>query len=90
MVLVIYTASLNECRSFYTSLGLTFTTEQHGTGPIHYAAELPHLLLELYPPRNGRTTGPLRLELHLPTPTTTPPTRRVLQDPDGRTIVLTT
>ena len=35
--------------SFYEMLGLRFQEEQHGKGPIHWAAEFNGLVLEIYP-----------------------------------------
>ncbi|MCC9602855.1 VOC family protein [Stieleria sp. JC731] len=35
--------------SFYEMLGLRFQEEQHGSGPIHWAAELDALVMEVYP-----------------------------------------
>lgn len=35
--------------SFYEMLGLRFQEEQHGRGPIHWAAELDALVMEVYP-----------------------------------------
>jgi catechol 2,3-dioxygenase-like lactoylglutathione lyase family enzyme len=34
-LLVLYTPQLEECRDFYTRLGLAFAAEQHGHGPAH-------------------------------------------------------
>ena len=43
--------------AFYQSLGLTFTEEQHGKGPLHYSAPLGDGIIEIYPLRP--TTKPL-------------------------------
>lgn len=40
-------------RRFYEALGLTFATEQHGAGPVHYASVLGETVLEIYPRRAG-------------------------------------
>jgi len=37
---------------FYTLLGIRFHDEQHGTGPVHWAAELDDLVLEVYPAKS--------------------------------------
>jgi hypothetical protein len=34
---------------FYEALGLTFTEEQHGAGPVHFACEQEGFVIELYP-----------------------------------------
>lgn len=90
-LLVIYTQQLGACRAFYAGLGLRLVEEQHGSGPIHYAAELPGLVLELYPAASAdRATGRLRLGL-----TVAPEIldrlgvtggRGVIHDPDGRAV----
>ncbi|KQV13652.1 hypothetical protein [Kitasatospora sp. Root107] len=89
-LLVLYTPQLEECRRFYTSLGLAFTAERHGRGPEHYAAVLPDgTVLELYPARPGRRTHALRLGLAVPGDITDPPLgpgRHQLTDPDGRIV----
>ena len=36
-------------REFLSALGLEFVSEQHGTGPVHYATRLGGLVLEIYP-----------------------------------------
>ncbi len=36
-------------RAFYETRGLVFVSEQHGTGPKHYAAVGLDYVLELYP-----------------------------------------
>jgi catechol 2,3-dioxygenase-like lactoylglutathione lyase family enzyme len=89
-LLVIYTERLEECRDFYTALGLTLAREQHGTGPVHYAAELDGgLVLEIYPAPHDRVTGRLRLAFTVPATPERPPGTRTLPDPDGRTVVVT-
>lgn len=89
-LLVIYTPQLEECRAFYTALGLAFTAEQHGQGPAHYAAVLGDgTVFELYPSRPGRQTDTLRLGLAVPGSAANPPLapgRHQLKDPDGRTV----
>lgn len=89
-LLVLYSPQLEQCRGFYTGLGLTFTAEQHGPGPEHYAAVLADgTVFELYPARPGRWTDSLRLGLTIPGNTAIPrlaPGRHILTDPDGRTI----
>lgn len=94
-LLVLYTPRLEDCRRFYADLGLAFTAERHGRGPEHYAAVLPDgLVLELYPARDDRLTGALRLGLGLAVDAevTSPPLapgRHRLVDPDGRTVEIT-
>ena len=91
-LLVLYSPRLEECRRFYGDLGLRFVTEQHGTGPVHYATTFADgTVLELYPARPGRETGALRLGLTVPGTGATPPLApgpHVLTDPDGRTLAV--
>jgi len=86
MLLVIYTAMLEECRAFYTGLGLVFAKEQHGSGPEHYAAELPGLVFELYPASATKFTGTLRLGFELPATPNLLPGRHVFTDPESRVV----
>ncbi|MET9853808.1 glyoxalase/bleomycin resistance/dioxygenase family protein [Streptomyces sp. NPDC006450] len=89
-LLVLYTARWEECRRFSADLGLTFTAERHRRGPEHYAAVLPDgMVLELYPARDDRLTGALRLGLAVDAEVTRPPLapgRHRFVDPDGRTV----
>nr|WP_202511379.1 VOC family protein [Streptomyces sp. SID3343] len=89
-MVVIYTDELEACREFYTSIGLEFVPERHGSGAEHYAAVLGGgVVLELYPARSGRrVTGYLRLGL---TVVGSPLAvgRHVLTDPDGRAVDVT-
>ncbi|MCT9934379.1 VOC family protein [Planotetraspora sp. A-T 1434] len=89
ILLVIYTSKLEECRSFYASLGLDLTAEQHGDGPRHFAAVLADGgVLELYPATSGRETGALRLGFSVDRAASLPSGVHVLRDPDGRAVEL--
>lgn len=48
-LLVLKTHQVEALRSFYEAIGLAFVEEQHGSGPVHYAAELGATVVELYP-----------------------------------------
>ena len=48
-LLVLKTHNLPVVVSFYQSLGLTFTEERHGKGPLHYSAPLGDAIIEIYP-----------------------------------------
>ncbi|WDI40410.1 VOC family protein [Bremerella sp. P1] len=37
---------------FYQSLGLHFTQEQHGKGPLHWASEINGFVMEIYPAKS--------------------------------------
>jgi catechol 2,3-dioxygenase-like lactoylglutathione lyase family enzyme len=86
VLLVIYTAMLEECRAFYTGLGLVFVKERHGAGPEHYAAELPGLVFELYPATGTKLTGSLRLGFDLPATAGLPLGRHLFTDPEARVV----
>lgn len=86
-LLVIYTGRLDACVTFYTDLGLPLAREQHGSGPVHYAAELNGgLVLELYPGAPDQTTGRLRLGFSVPAAAGLPAGRHRRTDPDGRVV----
>lgn len=88
-LLVIYTVQLDAVRDFYLGLGLPLVREQHGAGPVHYAAEMAGgLVVEFYPGKPDRATGRLRLGFTV-TGGRYPPGERILSDPDGRTVVVT-
>ncbi|NAS21089.1 VOC family protein [Herbidospora sp. NEAU-GS84] len=85
-LIVVYTDRLDECRAFYTGLGLTFEKERHGTGPEHFSATLGSTVFELYPAGDRPPTGRLRLGFTLPSGPGREPGRHT--DPDGRTVDL--
>ncbi|HEX2731005.1 MAG TPA: hypothetical protein VHM70_05345 [Polyangiaceae bacterium] len=39
-LLVLRCQDLERSRQFYAALGLVFTSEQHGSGPVHYLIEV--------------------------------------------------
>lgn len=95
MLLVIYTARLEECRAFYSELGFTLAPEQHGSGPLHYSTRFSRTTLCEFYPASDRSpaTGPgLRLSLtlrpHPASPSPLPPGDHTLTDPDGRRLLL--
>ena len=52
-LLVLRATDLEQTRRFYEALGLVFTREQHGAGPVHYACVLGAVVLKLYPRRES-------------------------------------
>jgi predicted enzyme related to lactoylglutathione lyase len=48
-LLVLKTHQQTRLQTFYTALGIAFTEEQHGDGPLHFAAHIGELVLEIYP-----------------------------------------
>ncbi|MET7762813.1 VOC family protein [Streptomyces sp. NPDC005393] len=93
-LMVFYTDHLEDCRAFYTDLGLPFVREQHGNGPVHYATTLPDgTVIELYPATAQRPASSTRLGFTVDGQTLTPPLapgRHVVKDPDGRMVELYT
>ena len=89
-LLVMYCAEPKVCEEFYARLGLSFTTEKHGSGPEHLAAVIDGgCVVELYPLGKRGPTLPLRLGLSVPSSLVDlDPGQHILQDPDGRTVVV--
>jgi catechol 2,3-dioxygenase-like lactoylglutathione lyase family enzyme len=52
-LIVLRCRDLQASRAFYTALGVSLAEEQHGSGPVHYAAELGDAVFELYPGKPG-------------------------------------
>ncbi|MBI1248102.1 hypothetical protein GC197_09700 [bacterium] len=50
-LLVLRSRAPEETVRFYQTLDLRFVEEQHGNGPIHWAAEASGFVLEIYPPK---------------------------------------
>lgn len=48
-LLVLKSRHIDKLRAFYQSLGIAFTEEQHGKGPVHYAGQVAGVILEIYP-----------------------------------------
>jgi len=80
-LLVLQCSDIRATCQFYTALGVCFTQEQHGSGPVHYAAELDGgMVLELYPAKGEPDNTRLGFVLG------TGGGRRVKKDPDGRSV----
>src|SRR5690349_5415963 len=52
-LLVLRTGKLEQTLAFYRALGLEFAQEQHGSGPIHYSAQIGGTVIEIYPGAEG-------------------------------------
>ncbi len=65
-LVVIYARDIELAKEFYDALGLSFASEQHGSGPRHYAALMGSLVFEIYPCRTGEGTSPLRFGFRVP------------------------
>lgn len=57
-VLVLYAGDIVATRQCYETIGLDFAEEKHGKGPVHYACDLPGVVIEIYPMRDGVTAKP--------------------------------
>lgn len=60
-LIVIRSSDIEKSASFYSCFGLDFTKEQHGNGPVHYAAYLGDVVFEIYPLNKCIPTTSLRL-----------------------------
>ncbi|MBX2857864.1 MAG: hypothetical protein KTR17_04310 [Cellvibrionaceae bacterium] len=60
-LLVIRCKDLEASKNFYVALGLSFTKEQHGDGPEHFASEINGIVFELYPHNNNSLLDKSRL-----------------------------
>jgi lactoylglutathione lyase len=65
-LVVIYARDIERTKQFYDDVGLSFTSERHGTGPAHYAASMGTLVFEIYPCRSGEVASPLRIGFRVP------------------------
>ena len=52
-LLVIRCKDIEASKHFYQLLGLSFTKEKHGSGPVHYSCECDGFVFELYPNKAG-------------------------------------
>ncbi|HLD00154.1 MAG TPA: glyoxalase/bleomycin resistance/extradiol dioxygenase family protein [Candidatus Nanoarchaeia archaeon] len=48
-LIVLRSKDIDSLRIFYELLGFSFSQEQHGNGPIHYASTNREVVIELYP-----------------------------------------
>lgn len=51
-LIVIRSVDPSRAVSFYQMLGMTFQEEQHGSGPVHWAADINGIVLEIYPAKS--------------------------------------
>jgi len=82
-LLVLRCRDIEKTRQFYENLGISFTQEQHGTSPVHYATQLDGgMVLELYPTKGEPDNTRLGFIIG------TGKNHRVEKDPDGRSVEL--
>lgn len=48
-LIVLRSTDIESGRRFYEAIGLEFAEEQHGTGPVHFAAIMNGIVFEIYP-----------------------------------------
>jgi len=61
-LLVLKTHNVLTVVAFYQSLGLVFTKERHGKGPMHHSTPLGDGIMEIYPlPANATVDSTTRL-----------------------------
>jgi lactoylglutathione lyase len=66
-LVVLRSPDLARAAAFYSRLGLKFTQHRHGSGPEHFAAELPGGgVFELYPVADGASTLGTRIGFRVP------------------------
>jgi len=51
-LIVIHSVDPNRTQEFYKMLGMEFQEEQHGSGPVHWAADLDGIAMEIYPAKS--------------------------------------
>jgi lactoylglutathione lyase len=97
-LIVLRANDVEQTVGFYRALGIAFSREQHGDGPIHYAGVVDGVVLELYPATMKRPTDTTMLGFAVDSLDRLPdanvlsrvPGRVVLEDPDARRVELTT
>jgi hypothetical protein len=62
-LLVLRSRNMEKLKLFYGSIGIEFTTERHGEGAVHYAAQLDNAVFEIYPCRQNEQPDNCRLGL---------------------------
>lgn len=92
---VIRAKNLDQTVKFYSDLGFEFKEEQHGNGPIHFAADISGVIFEIYPAkaeeeadkttRLGFSVGEVEGIEFNESPWGK---RAVVKDPDGRSVEL--
>lgn len=48
-LVVLKTSRPDDLAEFYGELGIKFENHRHGTGPLHYTADIDDLVFEIYP-----------------------------------------
>lgn len=66
-LVVLRSPDIARAAAFYSRLGLQFTQHRHGSGPEHFAAELPGGgVFELYPATDSASTLGTRVGFRVP------------------------
>jgi lactoylglutathione lyase len=61
-LMVLRTAKMESALGFYQALGFEFVEEKHGSGPVHYSAQIGSIVMEIFPgepaePLNRKAAG---------------------------------
>jgi catechol 2,3-dioxygenase-like lactoylglutathione lyase family enzyme len=70
-LIVIRVADVAASRRFYETVGLRFSSERHGDGPEHLAADFGGVIFEIYPRGQSQLTSGLRLGFRVSSVATT-------------------
>jgi hypothetical protein len=62
-LLTLYSSDIEKAKAFYEQLGIAFTPEKHGNGPMHYAGTMEGLVLEIYPTKHSPGKVVLEIEV---------------------------
>lgn len=66
-LVVLRSRDMARAAAFYSCIGLQFKQHRHGSGPEHFAAELPGGVFELYPlAADGASTVGTRIGFRVP------------------------
>lgn len=60
-LVVIKAGDIEKLKNFCEKIGLEFKQEQHGKGPVHWAALVGDTVFEIYPLRTGERVDKIRL-----------------------------
>lgn len=88
--IVIYCADPAASAAWYSdALGIRFTRERHGGGPVHYSTQLDGTVVELYPASGTRHVTRTRIGITAPDPYHVRPEPTTITSPDGVVIEVT-
>ena len=62
---VYYVKDIEETKMFLSNLGLSFTKEKHGNGPVHYSTMVQDTVFEIYPSNENKGSTVARIGFDL-------------------------